>query len=140
MTRRRHPKISEREFRKFKEACLQAKAAERRQPDASPVIYRDAERGGQLYLVPKRPDGWQARQEIHMTEAAKVDPLTLARDLTPGELGIPAENSPPDASGRARAGQRESEIEHRPDALQGILGDADGGAGIMEASKGKIGS
>lgn len=98
MTRRRQPKISEAQFRRFKETCLQAKAAEWQQAhgDPAPVVYRDAllrtllvaEHGGRLYLVPRRPDGWTARQEITMTESARSERLTVAHDVTADWLGI----------------------------------------------------
>lgn len=85
--------------------------------DAAPAtVYRDkllrvllvVERGGRLYLVPRRPDGWQARQEIAMTDAARSERLTVARDVTPGELGIPSEKTgPQDAPESTRTGQRD---------------------------------
>ena len=93
--KRRRRAISKSEFLRFKQTMQAAKAAERER-DAAPVIYRDAllrtllvvEHAGGLWLVPRRPDGWQARSAVTMTESAKAERLTVARDVTPGDLGI----------------------------------------------------
>ena len=84
------------QFRRFKETLLQAKADERRQPTPAPVIYSDSllrillvvEHSGGLWLCPRRPGGWSSRQRLTMTDTARSERLTLARDITPAWLGI----------------------------------------------------
>lgn len=116
MTRRRQPQVTERDFRRFKETMLQAKASERtRQPhgDAAPVIYHDAllrtlvvvEHGGQLWLCPRRPGGWSSRQRLQMTDAARSERLGPARDISAGWLGVITGNGCEDSTETSAAGQ-----------------------------------
>jgi hypothetical protein len=102
MKRARRRPISEAEFRNFKQTMAAAKASERlqRSPAAGPVVYRDAllrvllvvEHNGELWLCPRRPGGWDHRQRLQMTDAAKAQRLRPARDITPAWLGIGGEN------------------------------------------------
>lgn len=74
----------------------------KRQPhgDAAPVIYSDSllrvslvvDAGGELWLCPRRPGGWASRQRLQMTDAARAERLTVARDVEPGWLGIDGGN------------------------------------------------
>ena len=68
--------------------------------DAAPVIFTDAllrtllvvEHAGGLWLVPRRPGGWSSCQRLTMTDAARAERLTPARDVTPAWLGIDGGN------------------------------------------------
>lgn len=42
-----------------------------------------------LWLVPRAADGWQRRQRLTMTDAARSDRLRAVTDISPGWLGIP---------------------------------------------------
>lgn len=99
MKRKRQPKVTERDFRRFKETMQAAKASERtRQPhgDAAPVVYSDAllrvsvvvDAGGELWLCPRRPGGWSSRQRLQMTPEARAQRLRPASDVTAEWLGI----------------------------------------------------
>lgn len=41
------------------------------------------------WLVPRTAGGWQRRQRLTMTKAARLERLTPARDVAPAWLGIP---------------------------------------------------
>lgn len=64
--------------------------------DSPTAVYSDAllrrllvvEHRGELWLVPRRPGGWSARSKVTMTDAARAQRLTPARDVEPGWLGI----------------------------------------------------
>jgi len=81
--------------------------------DSPTVVYSDAllrrlvvvERGGQLWLCPKRPGGWSSRQRLTMTDAARQQRLRRATDIDAATLGIDAENTPQDAPGIDASGQ-----------------------------------
>lgn len=74
-------------------------------------IFRDAslrvsvvvETGGELWLVPRRPGGWSSRQRLAMTDAARAERLTPARDVQPDWLGISPSRIDAAASGVADA-------------------------------------
>ena len=104
MKRRQQPQVTEGDFRRFKKTLQAAKADERQRQahgqDSPPMVYHDAllrtllvvEHGGQLWLVPRRLGGWSGRQQLVMTDTAKVERLTLAHDVTASWLGIDTED------------------------------------------------
>ena len=49
--------------------------------------------GGKLLMVPKSPDGWKRRLPLAMSDKARHQRLTPARDADLSFLGIPAELS-----------------------------------------------
>ena len=64
--------------------------------DSPTAVYSDkllkrlvvVERGGQLWLCPRRPGGWSSRQRLQMTPEARQQRLTPARDIDAGTFGI----------------------------------------------------
>ena len=63
------------------------------------------EHGGELWLCPRRPGGWSSRQRLQMTEAAKVERLRPARDISAGWLGVITGNGCEDSTETSAAGQ-----------------------------------
>ncbi len=114
--KRRQPKVTKADFERFKRTLQAAKAKERQRQahgDAAPVVYSDSllrvllvvERGGELFLVPRRPGGWSVRSKLVMTPAARSERLTPARDVSPGWLGVITGNGCEDSTEASAAGQ-----------------------------------
>jgi hypothetical protein len=74
------------------------------------TIFRDTllrssvvvEHADAMWLVPRVPSGWQRRQRLTLTPAARSKRLKPGRDVDAGWLGIAAENKPQDCP-RTRA-------------------------------------
>lgn len=108
--------------RQANEGSWAAMSHKRRQAEISE---RDFQRFKETMQAAKAEE---RRRQAH-GDAAKADRLPPAPDVTADWLGIGGGNVAQDAPGRARAGQRDSDIEPRPDASERILGDAGDGGG-----------